>query len=495
METVLAQSDKENLLSRQAAAISFLSSIVLARDTPQTGTSAYGSYGHASRRGSTASALHPKENVSGASGSHEPRTGQIAADVKVYNEKEQAAVDFLLHISLEGSKPPDPGGPVNVVDLSVYPAGAVPFNEAVADTGEGSAGARQSSAQYVPPSYQLVSGKLLDRYRATTSRRSSTASAGSIVAGLLDHNVTMTTPNGVPMSVFSVISHKDTRSKPRRQRTRSKFSSQYLDKLSSGWAAIDPAKRKKHAASYAHLLEGSNTLVPKSTEPNSYHPFFLDDPELKIGKHKTVLTLPCFMGSIIQYSKPSDIKKELNEHFRETHPSVDPSITLTQIRNLKEKMLAVADMQDLEFSSVASAYVYFEKLVLKNMVSKFNRRLIAGENKGGNEAVKVNDPKEVDYSKLLEVFTHSSCCCHPVTSGEKVIDTDFVASKTKAMDKVLDVSPKEVYATEFSVYAALEFTLFLPLSEIMPHLERILDASKYGTVEEYLGNRTFFLHG
>ncbi|KAJ3056618.1 hypothetical protein HK097_005542 [Rhizophlyctis rosea] len=139
-------------------------------------------------------------------------------------------------------------------------------------------------------------------------------------------------------------------------------------------------------------------------------------------------------------------------------------MSLTKIRKLKVQMLQVAEIRDLELSSLASAYVYFEKLVLKQIANKYNRRLLAGVCL--LLACKVNDPKELNYARLLET-----------------------------VEKVLEVPPKEVYAHEFSVYAALEFTLFLPLWEIMPHLERIVDASTHTSVEEYLKNRTFFYSG
>jgi hypothetical protein len=74
-------------------------------------------------------------------------------------------------------------------------------------------------------------------------------------------------------------------------------------------------------------------------------------------------------GSIIQYSKPADIRKELNDHFREAHSSLDPSLTLSQLRNMKEHLITITMSQDMELSSAAMSFVYFEKLVLKVGVS------------------------------------------------------------------------------------------------------------------------------
>eukprot|EP00842_Homolaphlyctis_polyrhiza_P002615 jgi/Hompol1/3354/HPOL_003214-RA len=202
-------------------------------------------------------------------------------------------------------------------------------------------------------------------------------------------------------------------------------------------------KQRKQTRASEHSAPLFGPYLPKS-ETSWYNPYFLDDPELKVGRHKTVITLPCFLGSIIQPSKPAEIKRELNEHFKETHPGLDATITLSQIRSLKSRLFEIGRMQvrDLELSSVASAYVYFEKLVLKNVVNKANRRLMGAVCL--LLAVKINDPKETDYTKLLET-----------------------------VDKVLDVPPKDVYSNEFAVYSLLQFTLFLPLHEVLPHLERL----------------------
>ena len=65
-------------------------------------------------------------------------------------------------------------------------------------------------------------------------------------------------------------------------------------------------------------------------------------------------------------------------------------------------------------------------------------------------AAKVNDPKELDYTKLLD-----------------------------SVDRVLDASPKEVYGQEFAIYSALEFSLFLPYWDIASHMERLLAKRKW----------------
>ncbi|KAJ3415454.1 CCR4-NOT regulatory complex component [Chytridiales sp. JEL 0842] len=281
---------------------------------------------------------------------------------------------------------------------------------------------------------QLISGRNLSKYRTSTESTSTV-----MLEKLLESRITFLGPQGTPLSMMSIIPYIDVKGKSKRVR-KARFGSQAFERMG---IALEAVKRKTKNESFQHLLTPSNSLSPVAPDYSVYNPNFLDDPELKTGKHKTVITLPCFIGSIIQYTRPGDIKKELNEHFRETHPTVDAMLTLSQIRNLKARLLEVGLQRDLELSSVACAYVLFEKLVLKNYVTKANRRLIAAVCL--LLAAKVNDPKETDYAKLVA-----------------------------AMEEALEVSAKDIFQQEFTVYTWLDFSLFVAPWEMMPHLERIL---------------------
>ncbi|XP_066508469.1 CDK5 and ABL1 enzyme substrate 1-like isoform X1 [Hoplias malabaricus] len=177
-----------------------------------------------------------------------------------------------------------------------------------------------------------------------------------------------------------------------------------------------------------------------------YDPNLLDDPQWPCGKHKRVLIFPSYMTTVIEYVKPSDLKKDMNETFKEKFPHI--RLTLSKIRSLKREIRKLAQEEcGYEEPTVAMAFVYFEKLVLQGKLNKQNRKLCAGAcvllaSKIGGDLKKHEVKLLID--KLEERFR---------------------------------VNRRELIAFEFPVLVALEFNLHLPEHEVMPHYRRLLQNS------------------
>ncbi|XP_032317418.1 LOW QUALITY PROTEIN: CDK5 and ABL1 enzyme substrate 2 [Camelus ferus] len=172
-----------------------------------------------------------------------------------------------------------------------------------------------------------------------------------------------------------------------------------------------------------------------------YNPDLLDDPQWPCGKHKRVLIFASYMTTVIEYVKPSDLKKDMNETFREKFPHI--KLTLSKIRSLKREMRNLSEECGLEPVTVSMAYVYFEKLVLQGKLNKQTRKLCAGA--CVLLAAKISsDLRRNDVKQLID-----------------------------KLEERFRFNRRDLIGFEFTVLVALELALYLPESQVLPHYRRL----------------------
>ncbi|XP_066435723.1 CDK5 and ABL1 enzyme substrate 1 [Eleutherodactylus coqui] len=196
----------------------------------------------------------------------------------------------------------------------------------------------------------------------------------------------------------------------------------------------------------ANSIQGSIDTGSDIGDFTEYDPNLLDDPQWPCGKHKRVLIFPSYMTTVIEYVKPSDLKKNMNETFKEKFPYI--KLTLSKIRSLKRDIRKLAqDDCGYEEPTVAMAFVYFEKLALKGKLNKQNRKLCAGA------------------CILLAAKIGSDLRKH---EAKHLIDK---------LEEKFRLNRRELMAFEFPILVALEFALHLPEHEVMPHYRRLVQSS------------------
>ncbi|TRY91384.1 hypothetical protein DNTS_013515 [Danionella cerebrum] len=205
-----------------------------------------------------------------------------------------------------------------------------------------------------------------------------------------------------------------------------------------------------HSGSQCPLSPAYNVLfkagVRRGFNWNSirdYDPNLLEDPQWPCGKHKRVLVFQSYMTTLIEYVKPSDLKRDMNETFSQKFPRVQ--LTLSKIRSLKKEIRKLAQEDcGYEEPTIAMAYVYFEKLALSGKLDKLNRKLCAGACVLLSAKIS-NDLKKSEVKRLID-----------------------------RLEERLRVNRRDLLSLEFPVLVYLKFNLNLPQWEILPHYRHLL---------------------
>ncbi|KAM6455829.1 CDK5 and ABL1 enzyme substrate 2 isoform 2-T2 [Liasis olivaceus] len=209
--------------------------------------------------------------------------------------------------------------------------------------------------------------------------------------------------------------------------------------------AARTAGGSRYKASTAKTIPSTADLGNEVGELAEYNPNLLDDPQWPCGKHKRVLIFASYMTTVIEYVKPSDLKKDMNETFKEKFPHI--KLTLSKIRSLKREMRTLSMECNLEPITVSMAYVYFEKLVLQGKLNKQNRKLCAGA------------------CVLLAA---------KISSDLRKYEVKHLIDK---LEERFRFNRRDLIGFEFTVLVALELALYLPDNQVLPHFRRLTQQS------------------
>ncbi|ORC87043.1 putative cyclin dependent kinase-binding protein [Trypanosoma theileri] len=216
--------------------------------------------------------------------------------------------------------------------------------------------------------------------------------------------------------------------------------------------------------SYGKLL----TQHRCQNEPVFHDAFFLDTGNITGGeRRKKLIVLPSYRASVISFVDNKVLKKDINSDFYVQHPELEVrEIKLTHVRRIRADLLnfALEESSPIEVVTMAYANWYLERLIMRGMVGKRNRRLAL--------AVCI----------LLAIKF--------IETGDIHRKIHYAKTRFRQDEAFAGVTWSKVQAWEFTAYVGLEFTL-LPENGnnvVETHLQRLLGQINV-TAQEYYSKK------
>ncbi|KAF1770257.1 hypothetical protein GCK72_002075 [Caenorhabditis remanei] len=181
--------------------------------------------------------------------------------------------------------------------------------------------------------------------------------------------------------------------------------------------------------------------VSRSDEPSEiveeYDPTIFS--ELGIGK-RTVIRHEGFIASTLHCESAERSKQVMNEDFEIKYPLIH--LTLSKMKSLKREMALLGKSNEVDVYTVATAFVYFEKIIGKGLISKVNRKCVAGASL--LIALKMNDYKKTTIKNYID-----------------------------EAEEQLREQKSDLLAYELPICSVLQFKLQPSIEEIQPHVDRL----------------------
>ncbi|XP_076822831.1 CDK5 and ABL1 enzyme substrate 2-like isoform X3 [Clavelina lepadiformis] len=229
------------------------------------------------------------------------------------------------------------------------------------------------------------------------------------------------------LAVFSVIPYVKDGNKSKSQGSPSKgplLSHTRLEQLEN-LTLPEPTQvvgHSKEEVSYNALLHPSfNDLAPVN----------LNSPQWTCGKHRRVLRFNSYIVSIVDYTKPSELKRDLNLKFKKCYPQV--CLTLSKLRSLEKQMMRSVKAFGLQPAVLTYAKYYFERLVFSCAINKANRHHLAA------------------VCLLLSAKVHGD------------LKTEVVPELISILEHYFKANCSAFLPYEFAAFAALKFSLIFPI--------------------------------